>query len=53
MQLPHLNETGADNEPKATEYTSPVGRKGEQEAKNADIVLKERPQAGSGASTIV
>ena len=51
--MPHLDETGAENEPKATEYTSLAGRKGEREAENADIGLKEQPQAGSGATWIV
>ena len=51
--MPHLDETGVENEPKAMEYMSPAGRKGEWEAEDADFGLKEQPQAGSGAITIL
>ena len=47
-----LDKTGKENEPKATEYTSPTGRKGEQEAEDTDIGLKERPQARSTSEGI-
>ena len=49
----HLDEISATSKLKVTKHTSLTGRKGERETKNADIVLKEQPQVGSGVSTIV
>ena len=48
-----MDETGAENKPKDNGVYESSRKKGEREAEDADIGLKERPQAGSGATTIV
>ena len=51
--MQHLDETGAENEPKDNGVHKSSRKKGERVPKEAVITLKERPQAGSGATTIM
>ena len=39
--MPHLDETGEENKPKAIEYMSPAERRGNGKSEDADIELKE------------